>query len=145
MIGNIHECTLDVSEHFFRLATESLRLRSNETSRFQTLASFIASRVAEARKIADHDAATLREHLTAVPTNGSIRINFDISDDSATLLAGTQERLNSILDADISFGDTLSILLFDYIVDQKTMQILSTLGLDEPTDKRGELIANDPQ
>ena len=145
MDGGSRECTLEVSQHFFHLTTESLRLRSNQTKRYETLTSFLDTRIKTARRVGDHDAATLREHLATIPTNGPILISFDISETNATALSTLRDQLSAHLDTELSLGDAVSILLFDYVVDQKSSRILDSLGLDEATELHGELIANDPQ
>ncbi|MCF8708380.1 hypothetical protein [Rhizorhapis sp. SPR117] len=145
MSAESREFTLDVSEHFFHLTTESIRLRSNETRRYQTLSSLIDSRILEAKKIDDHDSDTLRDHLEVVPTKGAIRINLTISKTSADLIGDARNRLATQLGTDLSFGDALSILLFDYVVERKAAHVLSTLGLDEMRDNHDEPIASDSQ
>ena len=45
MAGDTRSYALDVSELLFRLASESLRLRSNETLRFETVASLVNARI----------------------------------------------------------------------------------------------------
>lgn len=139
------EYTLDVSEHFFYLTTESLRLRSNETLNYQTLDALIDSRVPQADKIDTHPVSALREHLEVVPTKGEIRINLTISETSAASLADAQNRLASQLGTDLSLCDALSILLFDYVVECKAARFLSTIGIDELKDKHDESIASDSQ
>lgn len=139
------EYKLDVSEHFFHLTTEGLRLRSNETLCYQTLDTLIDSRVPEADKIDTHTASTLREHLKVIPTKGTIRINLIISEASANSLADARIRLASQLGTELTFGDALSILLFDYVVDRKAARFLATIGIDELKDKRDESFASDSQ
>ncbi|WP_337847837.1 hypothetical protein [Sphingomonas sp.] len=145
MSADSREFTLDVSEHFFHLTTESIRLRSNETQCYQTLANLIDSRAGEARAIDEHDAAILRDHLDVIPTNGAIRINLTISQTSADTLSEARSRLASQLGSDLTFGDALSILLFDYVVERKTARVLDVLDLDEANDKCGEPIASGSQ
>lgn len=126
--------TLDISEHLFRLTTESLRLRSNQTLRYQTLASLVNERAAEALGIEGHDCATLRDHLVTIPTQGNIRIDLSISRTSARSLEEVKSRLEKYLCANLTLGDALSILLFDYIVEQKAGRLIEKLGFDDGRD-----------
>lgn len=139
------EYTLDVSEHFFHLTTESLRLRSNETLCYQTLDTLIDSRVPQADKIDTHPVSALRKHLEVIPTKGTIRINLIISEASANSLADARVRLASQLGTELTFGDALSILLFDYVVERKAARFLTIIGIDELMDKRDEPFASDSQ
>lgn len=123
--------TLDISEHLFRLTTESLRLRSNETKSYQTLESLVDARAADVSRIGDRDMTTLKEHLVTIPTKGNIRIELSISRTSAESLDQVTELLSKQLDAEITVGDALSVLLFDYVVEQKAARVLEKLDLDK--------------
>lgn len=143
MGGDTRGYALDVSEHFFRLTTESLRLHSNETRRLQTLASLVNARAAQSKMTEMLDAATIRDHLVAIPTRGDIRINLRITRSSADTLAKAKERLTTMLGTSLTMGDALSVLLFDYVAEQKTSVVLQRLDLDETKEKRGKPSAND--
>lgn len=88
------DCTLDISEHLFRLTTESLRLRSNETRSYQTLECLLEARNGSLARIRDRDMATLKEHLVAIPTQGDIRIELHISQTSADCLDEVKDHLS---------------------------------------------------
>jgi len=121
---------LDISEHLFLLTTESLRLRSNEVKRYQTLADLIDDTISIDPPCDDHSPETILEHLAAIPTNGDIRIDLRITKTSADNFDEVKQRLSEKLDSNISVGDTLSVLLFHYVVGQKVTAILKGLGLD---------------
>ncbi|PBN42289.1 hypothetical protein [Sphingobium sp. D43FB] len=123
--------TLDISEPLFRLTTESLRLHSNETKRYQTLEDLVNSRVPGIEKIDDEDAKNLKQHLVTLPTDGAIRIHLSITETSAENLERIQQLLEKRLATDISVSDALSALLFDYLVEQKTARVIAKLELDE--------------
>ena len=147
MSGGSRQYAFDVSEHFFRLTTESVRIRSNETRKYQTLGTLVNARAGCANRI-EHDPAVLRSHLDKIPTGGDIRIYLRVKASSAGSLAEAQEMLAKRLGTSLSLGDTLSVLLFDYIVEQKAMDVVAKLkerGLDEPSGKCGEQIATDSQ
>ena|SRR6218665_530694 len=136
---------LDISEHLLRLTKESLRLRSLETQCDQTLGSLVDARAAETKTMESHDPATIRDHLAAVPTDGKVRLDLTISRSSADTLHEVKERLASQLGSSLTLGDTLSILLFDYVVEQKVAGVMHKLALDETNENRGEPIASDSQ
>ena len=134
MSGGSRQYAFDVSEHFFRLTTESVRIRSNETRRYQTLGTLVNERAACAHCL-EHDPAVLRSHLDKIPTEGDIRIYLRVKASSASSLTEAQEALADRLGASLTLGDTLSVLLFDYIVEQKAMAVVGKLrehGFDEP-------------
>ncbi|OYW83766.1 MAG: hypothetical protein B7Z20_12100, partial [Sphingobium sp. 32-64-5] len=111
--------TLEISEHLFRLTTESLRLRSNETRSYQTLESLVDARARDVSRIGERNMTTLKEHLVTIPTRGDIRIELCVSRTSAETLGQVCELLSKKLDANVTVGDAVSVLLFDYLVEQK--------------------------
>jgi len=131
MTGDERCLELEVSEHLFSLATESLRLRSNETRRLQTLESFLEDRAGMPSVLEGCEPQTIRDHLTAVPTRGDIRIDLTIAKSSADDLNEVKRILSEGLGSEISLGDTLSIMLFQYVADQKLMQVLQRSGMAE--------------
>ncbi len=145
MSGDSRGYALDISEHLFHLTTESLRLRSNETRRYQTLASLVNARAAYSSKMKEHDPETIRDHLVTIPTKGDIRIYLSISRSSADSLVEAKKRLGDQIGSNLTVGDALSILLFDYVVEQKATRILERLGLDEQKGKCVESNANESQ
>ncbi len=73
---------------------------------------------------------TLKEHLVAIPTQGEIRIELQISQTSADCLDDVKDLLSRELDADLTVGDALSVLLFDYVVEQKAARVLAKMDLE---------------
>ncbi|MGE6695436.1 hypothetical protein ACQKE8_23620 [Sphingobium limneticum] len=130
MKGDSLRYELDISEHLFLLTTESLRLRSNEVKRYQTLANLIDDTIGIDSPFDDHSTETILEHLAAIPTNGNIRIDLRITKTSADSFGEVKQRLSEKLGSNISVGDALSVLLFHYVVRQKATRILKRLGLD---------------
>lgn len=130
MTGDQCTLALNISEHLFNLTTESLRLRSNETRCYQTLESLLAERVHLPCALESHDPKTIRDHLSAIPTTGDIRIDLTITKSSADSLDAAKRLISEGLGSEISLGDTISIMLFLYIVDQKAAKILQRIGLD---------------
>ena len=125
--------TLDVSEYLFRLTTESLRIHSNQTRRYQSLGNLVNARATAgaAGAIEQHDVETLRKHLEKGPTKGPIRIYLSITKTSAESLTEAKRRLEKHLGSALTVGDAISMLLFDYVVEQGTAKLLSKIGIDE--------------
>lgn len=134
MTGESRSYALDISEPLFNLTTESLRLHSNETRRFQSLTNLVNERISTSDPLQDHPPETIREHLSAVPTSGHIRINLNVAESSAGSLDEVKQRLAETLGSDVTLGDTLSILLFHYVVGQKAKHVLDRLALDDRLD-----------
>jgi hypothetical protein len=134
--------TLDISEPLFRLTTESLRLHSNETKCYQTLENLVNSRVPGIKQIDEEDAINIQQHLITLPTNGTIRIHLSITETSAENLERIQQLLETRLATEISVGDALSALLFDYVVEQKATRVIARLELDECDQSRTKLAPN---
>ena len=130
MTGDQCTLALDISEHLFKLTTESLRLRSNETKRYQTLENLLADRIGLPCALEDHAPETIREHLSAVPTSGNIRIDLTITRSSADSLEAVKCLISEGLGSEITLGDTLSIMLFHYVVGQKAARVLQRMGLE---------------
>ena len=101
MGADSRDFTLDISERFFHLTTESLRLHSNSTKCYQTLENLVNSRVPGIEKIDDEDAENLKRHLVAVPTGGSIQIHLEITETSAKNLERIKELLETRLETNI--------------------------------------------
>lgn len=128
--GRCQRYTLDVSEPLFRLATESVRLHSNETRRLHTLESLIRDRVRFLETF-DHNPETVRMHLEAVASEGDIRIDLAVSSDTAESFEDAKEALKTLIGSDVSPADTLSIMLFDYMVEQKANKVRAKLRFDK--------------
>lgn len=120
---------LDVSEPLFRLATESLRLHANETKRIDSLGGLVDERALDLR-VDDCSPEAMRDHLSIVPTAGEIRINFNITKSSVESLAEARQQFERSLGENVSMGDTISILLFQYVAAQKARLVLDRIGLD---------------
>jgi hypothetical protein len=126
---------LDVSEPLFRLATECVHLHSNDTRQLHTLDSFVSD-CATFVETLDHNPETMRKHLAAVPSGGAIRIELVVGPRTAERLEEAKKTLKTLIGSDVSLADALSIMLFDYIVEQKANKVRAKLRLG----KRGEPI-----
>lgn len=73
---------------------------------------------------------TLKEHLVAIPTQGDIRIELHISQTSADCLDEVKDLLSKEMDTDLTVGDALSVLLFDYMSELIAARVLERLDLE---------------
>lgn len=120
---------LEVSAYFFRLASESLRLFSNERLAFGSLRELVEMRAADAVEgLAKHAAATLRGHLETIPSNGGVRLELALSEDARAALLRARTRLATHLGQETSPADALSVLLFDYVVEQQAARLLKKVN-----------------
>src|SRR3546814_2235026 len=99
------DITLNISEPLFRLTTEGIRLHSNETLHHQTLSNLIDHRSSRTEKIGSHDTRTLKEHLTSIQSDGTIRLRLNISRTRATHLDAVQDFMRSPLDSKLTVED----------------------------------------
>lgn len=129
MGADIRSYVLDISVDLFQLSTEGLRLHSNETLKYETLESLVDLRATASSYKEEHKPDTLRKHLCAVPTSGDIRVFLNIRDTSAKSLNEARASLSQKLGSDMTVGDALSVLLFDYVAEKKAAQLIDRLGL----------------
>ncbi|TGX49141.1 hypothetical protein E5A73_20085 [Sphingomonas gei] len=137
MTAETRNYVLDISTDLFQLSTESLRLHSNETLQYETLESLIERRAASDCFKNEHRTDTLRRHLGAIPTEGKVRIQFNILTTSAESLDEACEYLTLQLGSAVTVGDVLSVMLFDYVAEKKATQVLNQIGLGERTQSGG--------
>lgn len=134
------EYTLDISEHLFRLTTEGLRLRSNETQSYQTLANLLDARCVCATHISTRPISTLKEHLVTIPSAGNIRIELSLSQRSTDCLDEVKEFLSREFGEDMTVADALSVLLFEYVIEQTDARVLGALDIEDILPHQSEVI-----
>ncbi len=120
--------TLRISEPLFRLATQSVHLYSNDTGRLHTLESLVSDRALFVESL-DHNLETIRMHLEAVASEGDIRIDLALSPHTAARLEDARQALKTLIGSDVTLADTISIMLFDYMVEQKANKVRAKLGI----------------
>lgn len=139
MPGTSRSYALSISEELFKLSTESVRLHSNDTLRYQTLAQLLMKRLGQDAAADGHDPALLRDYLDKLPTRGSVRIHLNISRTSADSLVDIKKRLSREIGNRLTVGDAVAILLYDYLVERSATRVLSKLRQreldDEPAPK----------
>lgn len=130
--------TLHVSEYLFRLMTEAVRLHSNRTGRFASLACVIEAHSGEVRAgFEHHELETLRGHFITIPTGGDVCVEVELGVGALADIQRARVCLANQLNESSAEADTLSALLFDYVVEEKATGLLGKLGLAAHAPSRG--------
>ncbi len=130
MINQERKCEIDVSEFYFRLTTESIRLFSNKNKVLSGFQKLIDDRAGIAKELLRYyTASDLREHLAVIPTDGEIPLKFSILETSAASIDDAAVMLQQMLDRSIDFADALSLMMYDLVVDEAKTEVLTKLGL----------------
>ncbi len=121
---------LKVSDYYFRLITEGIRLFSNKESRYVTLAEIVDNRASFAQTIAErYESNDLKRHLELIPAAGNVPIQLTISEESASAIEEAIPTLERAIGSTVSFSKAVSLLLFDWIVERQSTEIVMKLGL----------------
>lgn len=121
---------ISVSDHYFRLTTEGVRLLSNKHSSYYSLTMVLNERAERASDLANsYDCEDMRNHLRIISSEGGIGINFTILETSASTINAAALSLGEALGQKILFSDAVSLILFDLIVERNATEILTKLGL----------------
>ena len=121
---------LDASTYLFRLATESVRLFSNREGRFATISQVVESRSGTAKYIPDqYQSSELRKHLSIIPTDGEVPIILEILNTAGDEVECAIPAISEALSESISFASAISVMLFDYVVEENKTEVLTKLGL----------------
>ncbi|AMU92510.1 hypothetical protein [Sphingopyxis macrogoltabida] len=128
MTADARDYMLEISELLFRLTTESLRLRSNETRSYESLSNLTLYLASANRDMAAHDTDVLRQHLKLIPAAGDICISLSLPPSCVDRLEAMRTGLEPRIGHALASEAVLSLLLFDYVVEQKAARVLETLG-----------------
>lgn len=129
MPGSSRSYALDISAELFKLTTESIRLHSNETLRYQTLAQLLTERISSPDVAESLNPAELRQYLDTLPRRGNIRIHLNISRTSAQSLVEIKKRLSREIGNTLTVSDAIALLIYDYLVEHSATRVLPKLGL----------------
>lgn len=132
MPADAQDYALQISELLFRLTTESIRLRSNETRSHENLSSLTLHLAGTDRDMATHDTDVLRQHLKLIPATGNIAVLLALPAGCVDRLGAIGTSLEKRVGYRLTSEDTLSLLLFDYVVEQKATRVLDALALGRP-------------
>ncbi|RYE93368.1 MAG: hypothetical protein EOO77_45590 [Oxalobacteraceae bacterium] len=122
---------LNISESLFRLVTESIRLFSNKHLRCSNISDVVNERAPTASSIRDHyRPKSLQEHLRIIPTDGDLGLDITILETSAEAIDGSIPDLEKLIGTSVSFASALSLILFDFIVEENRTEVINKLGLN---------------
>jgi hypothetical protein len=138
MSAETRSYTLDVSDYLFMLTTECIRRHSNNTKRYQTLASLVNEFAPAGVPLEHYSADDLREHLRLVPTKGAERIYLTVSTKSADSLIELKRALVERLETSLTVADALSVLLFAFLAESTVAKVVGKFAGDEPSDMSDE-------
>lgn len=121
---------MEVSEYYFRLTTESVRLHSNRTSRHVSFGDVVNSRADCATSLPDrYESEDMKEHLRIIPSGGDKALQFCILETSAASIDDAIPELEKALGTSVKFADALSLVLYDLVVEANATEVLTKLGL----------------
>lgn len=146
MTGGKRSYHFDVTEYFFRLTSECIRLHSNHALRHVTLSELIDDRADRTRElITQHEIPDLKEHLRLIPSDGQISLEISILESSAENIENAIPELITALEQNVSFIDLLSLIFFDLLIVANATEIFTklNLGFDNGRAYR-KLIAKEP-
>ncbi len=130
MVDEGRSIDLKVSDYYFRLITEGIRLFSNRESRYVTLAEIVDKRAPFAQTIAKlYESNDLKRHLELIPADGNVPIQLTISEMSASTIEEAIPTLEHAIGSSVNFSEAVSFLLFDWIVERQSTEIVMKLGL----------------
>ena len=121
---------ISVSDHYFRLTTESIRLLSNKHRSYYSLPMVINERANRTTDLADsYDAEDMRNHLHIISSEGKVKIDFNILETSAGTIEAAAVALGEALGQTVLLPDAVSLMLFDLVVERNATEVLTKLGL----------------
>lgn len=122
---------LSISDAFFRLVTESIRLMSNKKRRIVSISDVVDDRSTSASDITTvYKPDSLRKHLRIIPTDGDVGLTIEILDSSSKAIDGSIPDLEKAVGGSLSFASAVSLVLFDFIVEENTTEVINKLGLN---------------
>lgn len=122
---------LNISESLFRLVTESIRLFSNKHLKCSNIGDVVNERAPAACSIGNNYRPTsLQEHLRIIPTDGEVELELTILETSATAIDGSIPDLEKLVGSSVSFTTAVSLVLFDFIVEENRTEVITKLGLN---------------
>lgn len=128
---------LDVSEYYFRLTTECIRLHSNMSKAYTTINDVVNDRASAAANVAkNHPPEYIREHLRLIPTNGTISIEIVIEETSASQINSASGSISEAIGTSIEFADALSVIMFDFMYEANRTEVLNKIGMTLEEAKR---------
>ncbi|TVV76943.1 hypothetical protein [Sphingomonas solaris] len=123
-------CDFRVSEYLFKLSAEGVRVFSNSVYRHASLGEVINVRADRAGKLAEsYETEDLEAHLRIIPADGDIELSIEILETSADFIDAAIPSLEQALGKSVRFIEVMSLMLFDFIAERNTTEVLTKLGM----------------
>lgn len=120
----------EVSDYFFRLTTEAVRLFSNSIREHSCLSDVVDQRASRVSCIAEsYEAEDLQGHLRVIPADGDIALTLELPETSADIIEMGLPELERALGFSVQFAEVISLLLFDLIVERNATELITKLGI----------------
>lgn len=120
----------EVSDYFFRLTTEAVRLFSNSIGKHSCLGDVVDHRSSRMRDIAEsYDIEDLQEHLRLIPAQGKVDLSLKVLETSAGAIDAAIPEIERVLGSSVQFSEAVSLMLFDLVVERNATELITKLGL----------------
>lgn len=130
---------MDVSEYYFRLTTECIRLHSNSSLKHSSFGDMINDRAQLANSVtARRKPQHIIKHLQMIPSKGEIPLEVEILESSSDKISTSSKAIEEAIGSSIEFADALSVIMFDFMVEANRTEVLLKIGLtsDEAAEYR---------
>ena len=130
MEATVRAYRFEVSDYFFRLTTEAVRLFSNSICKHSRLGEVVDHRACRVGTLVDsYEVDDLQEHLTLIPVNGDIELTLEFLQTSAGTIESAIPELERALGCSVQFSEAVSLMLFDLVVERNATHLVTKLGL----------------
>ena len=137
MLPAVRAYRLEVSDYFFRLTTEAIRLFSNSVCKHACLDQVVDGRADRAKALPEcYDADDLQAHLRLIPVDGEIELTLTVLETSADTIDAAVPELERALGSSIRFAEAVSLMLFDLVVERNATEVMTKLGLSSKEAKQ---------
>ncbi|HEX7823011.1 MAG TPA: hypothetical protein VF463_20620 [Sphingobium sp.] len=121
---------MDVSEYYFRLTTECIRLHSNSCRKHSSFGDMINDRAELADSVTKRRAPQhIIKHLQMIPSKGEIPLEVEILESSSGKINRSTKAIEDAIGSSIEFADALSVIMFDFMVEANRTEVLLKIGL----------------
>ena len=127
---------LSVSDHYFRLTTEGIRLLSNKHHSYYSLPMVIDERAERASDLADsYDAEDMRNHLRIISSEGEVGIEFTILETSASTIEAAARSLGEALGQTVLYQMQCRCFFLTLSLSEMLRRFLRSLDFPPPRPK----------
>lgn len=124
---------LEVSSPLFQLATDALRRHSNARRSLCSFDHLIETCISLWTEMDAIDGAAVRDHLRMMPAEGQIPLHLTLEDNEICPLGRVRDGLHAVLRYELSWAQTVSALLFLFVVERETQSVFAKIRADPTT------------